>query len=114
MTTETDEPRFYADAPAAARIKEILARKPAGSFLRVRILGGGCSGFQYDYGFGTELAPDDRVFRFDGASVAVDPVSMGLLNGATLRYKTAVGAASFSIDNPNADSHCGCGNSFGA
>ena len=108
-------PAFHVDADALARLKEILATKSAGAFLRIKVLGGGCSGFQYEYSFGEkqdDAVDKDVFYAFDGVSVALDKDALPFLAGATLRYKTAVGAAAFAIDNPNAVSGCGCGNSF--
>ena len=98
---------------AAARIaflqkkhgKEALA-------LRLTVLGGGCSGFQYQYDFDDTNKEDDIRFEKDGVFVVTDPISMNYLTGSTLDYVEDLMAAAFKIDNPNADTACGCGNSF--
>ncbi|MET0154983.1 MAG: iron-sulfur cluster assembly accessory protein [Rickettsiales bacterium] len=108
-------PAFYVDDDALARLREILAHKEEGAFLRIKVLGGGCAGFQYEYSFGDDAqnaSDKDAVYNFDEIRVAIDKAALPFVAGATLRYKSALGAASFSIDNPNAASGCGCGNSF--
>ncbi|MFD1705030.1 iron-sulfur cluster insertion protein ErpA [Methylopila henanensis] len=97
---------------AAARILEIVAGEPAGTMLRVSVLGGGCSGFSYDYGFDTRAADDDLVISRDGATVLVDPVSLPYLAGSEIDFVDDLIGASFQIRNPNATASCGCGTSF--
>jgi len=98
---------------AAQRIAHLLDSEPAGSVLRVSVLGGGCSGFQYQ--FELDHAPpgaEDRVFEKAGAKVVVDETSLDILNQSTLDYVETIGSAAFAIKNPNASASCGCGNSF--
>ncbi|GLK75864.1 heme biosynthesis protein HemY [Methylopila jiangsuensis] len=97
---------------AAARIAEILSAEAPGSMLRVSVLGGGCSGFSYDYGFDTRVAEDDVVIARDGAKVLIDPVSLPYLAGSEIDFVDALIGASFQIKNPNATASCGCGTSF--
>jgi iron-sulfur cluster insertion protein len=98
---------------AAARIGFLLSDEPEGSYLRVSVLGGGCSGFQYHFDFDTApLAEDDKRFAAGDAVVVVDETSLKLLNNSTLDYVETLGAAAFEIKNPQASSSCGCGNSF--
>ena len=73
---------------------------------------GGCSGFSYEMFFDTEIADDDVTVDYDGVKVVVDPSSAQLLEGATLDYKDGLNQAGFSINNPNAQRTCGCGQSF--
>ncbi len=80
--------------------------------LRVAVRPGGCSGFSYEMFFDTDVADDDVTLEKDGVRVVVDPSSAQLLTGATLDYKDGLQQAGFSIDNPNAQRTCGCGNSF--
>ena len=98
---------------ATARIAHLLKTEPQGSYLRVAVEGGGCSGFQYKFDFehGTP-APDDVRFGAPEAPVVVDGVSLGFVAGAMLDYVETLGAAAFEIKNPNAKASCGCGNSF--
>ena len=80
--------------------------------LRVAVRPGGCSGFSYEMYFDTDRAADDITKDFSGVDVVVDPQSAQLLEGATLDYKDGLQDAGFSIDNPNAQRTCGCGQSF--
>lgn len=98
---------------AAQRIAHLLHDEPTGSRLRVSVLGGGCSGFQYRFDFDTtEPAGDDVLYEREGAKVVVDETSLELLKGSMLDYVEELGGAAFEIRNPNAKSSCGCGNSF--
>ncbi len=107
------ENSFYVSDAAAARIAHLLKDEPAGSALRVSVLGGGCSGFQYHFDFDTNPpASDDMVIEQDGAKVLVDETSLEMLNGSMLDYAETLYAAAFEIKNPNATANCGCGNSF--
>ena len=79
--------------------------------LRMKVVGGGCSGFQYDLQFG-ESKGSDKVFEFHGLKVFVDPRSTLYLAGSTLDYMDGLMDSGFKITNPNAKSECGCGESF--
>lgn len=104
---------FGVTAAAAKRIAVLLEQDDSGaSHMRVAILGGGCSGFQYQFSFDSELAEDDHVFERDGVKVVVDDVSLDLLAGAQLDFKDELIGAYFAVENPNASSSCGCGTSF--
>jgi iron-sulfur cluster assembly accessory protein len=103
---------FRLSAPAAARVAEILAAEPSQKALRVEVLAGGCSGFQYKFDLTSEQQPDDLVIQQAGATVFVDPTSLDLLAGAELDYKDALMGAHFAVKNPIATSSCGCGTSF--
>ncbi len=81
--------------------------------LRVAVRPGGCSGFSYEMFFDADADADDVTSTFgEGVRVIVDPTSAQLLSGATLDYKDGLQQAGFSIDNPNAQRTCGCGQSF--
>ena len=97
---------------AARRIDEILKAEPAGSMLRVSVEGGGCSGFQYRFGFEQAKAADDLVLAHDGATVLIDPVSVKYMAGAEIDYVDDLIGASFKVNNPVATASCGCGTSF--
>ncbi len=99
---------------AAARIAEIVAAQgPSGdAALRVEVLAGGCSGFQYRFDLDRTQAEDDLVIEHDGAKVLIDPASMDLLAGSELDYTDALMGSHFAVRNPNAASSCGCGTSF--
>ena len=104
---------------AIARIAEISRRAAergeGGAMLRVRVEGGGCSGFRYDFallGNTPELTGDERVLHFGEARVVVDEASLPLLAGSVLDYSSEMIGSNFVINNPNAASSCGCGVSF--
>lgn len=80
--------------------------------LRVAVMGGGCSGFQYALDFEQEARPTDAVFEVDGLKVYVDPVSARYLDGVTIDYVFGTTGAGFKFDNPRATGTCGCGSSF--
>jgi iron-sulfur cluster insertion protein len=98
---------------ASVKVRELIeAENEPELFLRVAVRPGGCSGFSYEMFFDTERADDDVFSDFGGVNVAVDPMSAQLLEGATLDYKDGLQGAGFSINNPNAQRTCGCGQSF--
>jgi len=106
MITLTDEATVKVGALIASESEEGLA-------LRVAVRPGGCSGFSYEMYFDTEKTDDDLEGAFgEGVRVVVDPSSAQLLEGATLDYKDGLNETGFSIDNPNAQRTCGCGQSF--
>jgi iron-sulfur cluster assembly accessory protein len=97
---------------AARRIGEILRREPAGAMLRVSVEGGGCSGFQYKFDIERAQAQDDVVIAREGATVLIDPVSLGYLAGSEIDFVDDLIGASFRVNNPQATASCGCGTSF--
>jgi iron-sulfur cluster insertion protein len=99
-------------ASAARRVAKIAAAEPAGTFLRISVSGGGCSGFQYNFALEQSRNDDDRSFARDGAEIVVDETSLELLAGAELDFVEDLSGAFFQMRNPNAASSCGCGNSF--
>jgi iron-sulfur cluster assembly accessory protein len=103
---------FRLTPAAARRVAEILATDPGSKALRVEVLAGGCSGFQYKFDLTADRNPDDLVISAEGATVFVDPSSLDLLAGSELDYKDALMGAHFAVRNPNATSSCGCGTSF--
>ena len=94
------------------QLTAILASEGGDKMLRVAVLGGGCSGFQYKFDLETAVNDDDVVIEKDGAKVVIDSVSQPFLDGAVIDYKDELIGAHFAIDNPNASSSCGCGTSF--
>ncbi|EHL98286.1 iron-sulfur cluster assembly accessory protein [Acetobacteraceae bacterium AT-5844] len=111
-TVTAPTPVFDVTPRAFAQVAEIAARegRPQAG-LRVAVLAGGCSGFQYSFGLEDAPAEDDLVL--EGQSrVFVDPVSLDLLAGAQLDWKEELIGAHFAIRNPQAVSGCGCGTSF--
>ena len=99
---------------AATKIKEAMVQENVtGQILRVSVQGGGCSGLQYSLDF-TETSNEefDFVFEQHGIKIAVDQFSAGHLNGTTIDYVDGLNNSGFKFDNPNAERHCGCGESF--
>ncbi|HBA95207.1 MAG TPA: iron-sulfur cluster insertion protein ErpA [Acidimicrobiaceae bacterium] len=98
---------------AKSKVRDLIAGEAEeGLALRVAVRPGGCSGFSYEMYFDSEKAADDLETEFGDVRVVVDPSSAQLLEGATLDYKDGLNDAGFSINNPNAQSTCGCGQSF--
>lgn len=99
---------------ASTHIRRMLAKRNRGeSALRVGVKAGGCSGFEYTFGWEAAARPDDSVFEgTNGARVFIDPKSLRLLDGIVLDYDTSLVSRGFLIENPRAKSTCGCGVSF--
>jgi iron-sulfur cluster assembly accessory protein len=97
---------------AARRIGEILRSEPSGTKLRLSVLGGGCSGFQYKFDVDREQAEDDIAIARDGITMVIDPVSLQYLAGSEIDFVDGLIGASFKVNNPKAKASCGCGTSF--
>ena len=98
---------------AVSKIRDLLAEENNPSLkLRTFVQGGGCSGMQYGFTFDENQNDDDFVIDRDGVTVLVDAASMQYLNGAKIDYKEDIMGSNFAIDNPNAETSCGCGSSF--
>ena len=98
---------------ATVKVGELIsAEDEQGLVLRVAVQPGGCSGYSYDMYFDTEVSDDDLTVDYGDITVAVDPASAQLLQGATLDFKDGLNEAGFAINNPSAQSTCGCGQSF--
>lgn len=82
------------------------------AMLRVSVTGGGCSGFQYGFGFDDTVNDDDTVIEAHGAAVVVDSSALLFLSGSEIDYVDDLIGAYFSVSNPNATATCGCGSSF--
>jgi iron-sulfur cluster assembly protein len=99
--------------PAIQAVRDLMnKRNLEGYALRVFVSGGGCSGFQYGMALENNIRVEDMVDEFDGVKVVVDEVSIEYLRGAKVDYIEDVMGSGFKIENPNAVSSCGCGNSF--
>jgi iron-sulfur cluster insertion protein len=98
---------------AVAKLRDLFAEEnnPA-LLLRVFVQGGGCSGFQYGFTFDESRNEDDFDFSYDDIKVVVDSMSLQYLQDASIDYKEDLMNASFVINNPQAQSTCGCGSSF--
>ena len=98
---------------ASARINNVMnANSELGSRFRVYVTGGGRSGFQYGFKFDSEVAFDDDVIEFGNFSVLLDSMSYPYLYGSTLDFVENLSGSKFVINNPNAKTTCGCGESF--
>lgn len=99
---------------AAKRIKKVvIAENNPNLMVRLEVLGGGCSGFQYKFGFdSTAKEGEDVIIERDGAKLVVDTTSLDLLKGSEVDYGESLMEAGFKVNNPNATSSCGCGTSF--
>ncbi len=97
---------------AAKQINAIMAKQPAQKFLRVAVNGGGCSGFQYEFGFADAPNEDDMLIERDGASILIDEISQEFLKDSEIDYVNELIGAAFKIHNPHATANCGCGTSF--
>ena len=104
--------QFAVTDRAAARIAEIVSAEGRTAALRVAVLAGGCSGFQYRFELDETPQDDDLVIERGAAKVLVDPASLDLLAGSELDYTDALMGSHFAVRNPNAKSACGCGTSF--
>lgn len=98
---------------AVQNVKAAAQREGLGDpGLRVSVVGGGCSGFQYSLGFDSTARPDDMIIEQDGVRVFIDPMSAQYLQGVLIDYVTGLHGAGFKFVNPNAARTCGCGSSF--
>lgn len=98
---------------AVAKVKEIMDQQnPRPAALRVAVVGGGCSGFQYHMAFDNNQNSTDNVVEVDGLKVLVDQMSLMYLNGVEIDYIETLEGAGFKFNNPNVKSTCGCGSSF--
>ena len=93
---------------AIKQINHLLSQKDKGSFFRIAIKGGGCSGFQYDFSFDKSIEKDDLKFE----NILIDKASVNLLKGSEVDYVSELIGDSFKISNPQSKSSCGCGTSF--
>ena len=103
---------FGLSESAAKRIVSMLESEPEGSFFRVAVNGGGCSGFQYEFSIDNTRQDDDLGFTSHGVEVVIDEMSLELVENAELDYVQDLMGAYFSVSNPNATASCGCGTSF--
>lgn len=101
------------DTSAINKLQELIQEENNNNLkLRVFVQGGGCSGMQYGFTFDEVQNDDDFDFLYEDVRVLVDSISMQYLQGANIRWDEGAMGASFVIDNPNAETTCGCGSSF--
>ncbi len=101
---------------AVAEVRKYMEEHgaPETAGLRVGVLPGGCSGFQYGLNIEDEAAEDDIVLESSGLRLFVDPFSLQYLQGTEIDYVTTFQGSGFTFNNPNATGGCGCGSSFTA
>ena len=98
---------------AVVKVKEIMSTQdPVPAGLRIGVVGGGCSGFQYSMSFENASGMMDKVYRFEDLKVFVDATSAMYLSNCTVDYVETLEAAGFKFENPQVKSTCGCGSSF--
>ncbi|PID14573.1 iron-sulfur cluster assembly accessory protein [Sporosarcina sp. P34] len=98
---------------AAFHVKKMMTHnEEEGSFLRVSVNGGGCSGLTYGLGFAQEKEEDDLSYIAHGIPVVIKEEDAAILVGTKVDYKESLMGGGFTIDNPNAIANCGCGTSF--
>jgi len=100
---------------ALEAVRKMIAKEglPADQGLRISVVGGGCSGFQYSLGFDGQKE-GDILTVLDGVNIFVDEISLPYIAGTTLDYVEGLHNAGFRFDNPRASRTCGCGSSFSA
>jgi iron-sulfur cluster assembly protein len=112
-SAETNQPGVTLTPRAVAAVRKMYEKEglSAEQGLRIAVVGGGCSGFQYSLNF--DLRKEgDLVTEFDGINVFVDEISLPYIAGVTLDYVEGLHNAGFRFDNPRAARTCGCGSSF--
>ena len=100
---------------AVEKVKEVMTRdgvKDGG--LRIAIVGGGCSGFQYNLSLDESAREDDTIIEQGGVKLFLDPISQQYVYGTVIDYVNGLHGAGFKFVNPNANRTCGCGSSFSA
>lgn len=101
-------------ATAIDKVKEIMGERGEAGGLRIAVIGGGCSGFQYQMSLDAEANTDDKVIEQDGLRVFIDARSLLYLDGTKVDYVDGLSGSGFKFDNPSARGTCGCGESFNA
>ena len=107
-----EQPILITESAVTAIKKAISEEGQPGDGLRVSVVGGGCSGYQYNLDFDKEERMGDVVLSFGELKVFVDSISAGYLKGATIDYVSGLNGSGFKFNNPNAKRTCGCGSSF--
>tara|TARA_B100001123_G_scaffold298078_1_gene332450 strand:+ start:743 stop:1060 length:318 start_codon:yes stop_codon:yes gene_type:complete len=93
---------------AVERINQLISNKPLGTFFRIAVKGGGCSGFKYDFSFDNKIDKNDLKHE----NVVIDKSSLEILKGSEVDYSEELIGTTFKISNPKTKSSCGCGISF--
>ena len=97
---------------ASAKVAELIKEEENVAGLRIFVQGGGCSGMQYGFAFEQTFEEDDFIVDQNNVKFVIDAMSMQYLSGATIDYKEDFEGSQFVIQNPNAQTSCGCGSSF--
>ena len=93
---------------AVERINQLISKKPDGTFFRIAVKGGGCSGFKYDFTFDNKIDENDLKYE----NIVIDKSSLDLMKGSQVDFSEELIGESFKISNPKTKSSCGCGVSF--
>jgi len=93
---------------AVEKINQLISKKPSGTFFRIAVKGGGCSGFKYDFSFDNKLDENDSKHE----NIVIDKSSLNMLEGSQVDFSEELIGTSFKISNPKTKSSCGCGISF--
>ena len=93
---------------ALEKINQLIANKKPGTYFRISVKGGGCSGFKYDFTFDKKIESNDKKYK----NIIIDDSSLKLLKGSQVDYTNELMGTSFKISNPKIKSSCGCGVSF--
>lgn len=98
---------------AASKVAELIVEEGNPALkLRLYVTGGGCSGFSYGFAFDEEVAADDSLIMTNGVAMVVDAMSLQYVAGARVDFEDGLEGSRFVINNPNAQTTCGCGSSF--
>ncbi len=110
-----DERVIVLTTKAVEMVKDAMAKESLPEHaLRVAVVGGGCSGYQYGLDFDKDAGEDDIVLEQDGVRILVDQYSASYLQGTQIDYVVGLNGAGFKFNNPKATRTCGCGSSFSA
>ena len=93
---------------AVEKINQLISKKPSGTFFRIAVKGGGCSGFKYDFSFDDKIDENDSKHE----NIVIDKSSLNMLKGSQIDFSEELIGTSFKISNPKTKSSCGCGISF--
>ncbi|MFQ6010899.1 MAG: iron-sulfur cluster insertion protein ErpA [Nitrososphaerales archaeon] len=112
-TIKEEVPQITLTEAAAVKVKGLREQEGKNdSSLRLYISGGGCSGYSYGLALDEATSANDIVLEAHGVKLLVDTESMKLLRGSVVDYVESISATGFTVNNPNAESSCGCGHSF--
>ena len=93
---------------AVEKINQLISKKPSGTFFRIAVKGGGCSGFKYDFSLDNKIDENDEKHE----NIVIDKSSLEMLKGSQVDFSQELIGNSFKISNPKTKSSCGCGVSF--